>query len=199
MSITFDFNSILLSVNTYIARNIETVTYSSLAGLAGLVLAGGTFVTVFSHGALNNLHSITGEETLPTLVDLFTVASVCDSIQSFAGLYMLVTGAPAFQKLYEGDVATNKSTGQLYLDLFILATFFVGIFAQVYKFMISLVNLNLYTGDGWIPVTYHESDYYAEKGEIYSLVWYWFQKIAGPNKLNLLLSIGYIIGFGYLN
>ena len=61
------------------------------------------------------------------------------------------------------------------------------------------INLFLYQGDGWVPITYYESEHYVEYGEVFALIWYWFQKIAGPNKLNWVLSIAYIIGFGYLN
>jgi hypothetical protein len=61
------------------------------------------------------------------------------------------------------------------------------------------INLYLYQGDGWVPITYYESEHYVEYGEVFALIWYWFQKLLGPNKLNWVLSIAYIIGFGYLN
>ena len=170
------------------------------AGLLGLFLAAGTYTSVFSHGALHKLDKIENEVILPTMANLFTITSVFDIIQGIAGLFMISIGISGFAAQYNADAAQGKSSNELQFDLFVGVSFIIGIFATLYKLFFAMINFFYYPiTDGWVPITYRESEYFAERGEVFGIIWYWFQRILGPNKLNIILSVPYIVGFGYLN
>ena len=47
------FNNLLLNTTTFIAANIETVALSVLTGFVGLLVVGGTNLTILSHGGFS--------------------------------------------------------------------------------------------------------------------------------------------------
>jgi hypothetical protein len=143
----------------------------TLSGILGYTLAAGTYLSIFSHGALRQLMN---EGVYWTKTVTFTIDSSFEIIESIIGFIWIAFGISGWANKYNSPEL--KTQEEMILDIFFLVSFIVAIFVNLDRIISGGVNIWLYNNsyaqqntsqDGWAMIRYHDLDFYWNNESIF--------------------------------